>query len=43
MLQWLDDFLIHATTERELLEKIRRFFEICAKMGIKIHARKISM
>ena len=40
MLQWLDDFLIHAKNEEDLLRDIDRFFEVCHEFGSKIHAEK---
>ena len=43
MLQWLDDFLLHASTEEELLSHVRRFLEICNERGLKIQARKVTI
>lgn len=43
MLQWLDDFLLHASGESELLEKLQRFFELCRQYKLKIHAEKMSL
>jgi len=38
LLQWLDDFLIHAKTEEDLLKHVRQFFSQCRKFGLKVHA-----
>ena len=40
LLQWLDDFLLHAATEPELLERLQKFFSLCAKFGLKVHPTK---
>jgi len=40
LLQWLDDFLIHAKTEEDLLKHVRQFFSQCRKFGLKVHAQK---
>ncbi len=40
MLQWIDDFLLHAPTEEELLKDIETFFEVCREYGFKMHAKK---
>jgi len=40
LLQWLDDFLMHAASETELLRRLGRFFEVCHDFGLKLHARK---
>jgi len=31
---------MHAASETELLERLRRFFEICREFGLKLHAEK---
>lgn len=41
MLQWIDDFLFHARNEKELLEDIEVFLEVCHEIGLKIHAEKL--
>ena len=38
MLQWIDDFLLHAKNERDLLADIRTFLEVCQEYGFKVHA-----
>ena len=42
-LQWLDDFLLHAKTEEELLRALRAFFDICREFGLKVHALKTEL
>lgn len=39
-LQWIDDFLLHAKSESELLDDTERFFAVCKEFGFKIHAEK---
>ena len=39
--QWQDDFLINAAGEKRLLKLIQRFLELCARFGLKLHARKV--
>ena len=43
MLQWLDDFLLHANSEGELLRILRRFFELCRQFNLKLHAEKLDV
>lgn len=40
LIAWLDDFLVHVRTEKELLQVIRRFFVICRLRRLKLSARK---
>ena len=40
LLQWLDDFLLHAQSEDELLGFIESFFGLCMQFGFKLHAAK---
>lgn len=40
ILQWLDDFMLHAATEDELLMALRAFFSVCREHRLKIHALK---
>lgn len=42
-LQWLDDFLIYAKSEEDLLDRIEKFFEVCKNIGFKIHAGKTNL
>ena len=42
LLQWIDDFLLHAPSDKELLMDIRIFLEVCKEFGFKIHAEKSS-
>ena len=42
LLQWIDDFLLHAPSKKELLIDIRIFLEVCKEFGFKIHAEKSS-
>lgn len=37
---WLDDFLLHAKDEGELLATIKTFFEVCRTRGLKVSIRK---
>ena len=39
--QWQDDFLMHAASEERLLNLIQKFLELCARFGLKLHARKV--
>lgn len=41
MNQWLDDFLLYASTKTELLDNIENFFIVCTDVGLKVHAKKI--
>lgn len=43
ILQWLDDFLLHAQTEQQLMSITSKFFELCRASNLKIHAQKIEM
>jgi Reverse transcriptase (RNA-dependent DNA polymerase) len=36
LLQWLDDFLLHAATESGFLKALRAFFQICREYGLKV-------
>ena len=40
ILQWLDDFMLHAATEEELLTALRAFLTVCREHRLKIHALK---
>ena len=40
LLQWLDDFLLHARTETELLKYPQSFLTVCKQYGFKVHAKK---
>lgn len=40
MLQWIDDFLLHAPNENVLLDSIHEFLKVCREYGFKIHAEK---
>jgi len=40
LLQWLDDFLLHAKSEKELIEFLKEFFRTCRQFGLKLHAEK---
>lgn len=42
-LQWLDDFMLHAKTEEELLGALKAFFGTCQKYGLKVHALKTDL
>lgn len=43
ILQWLDDFLLHAKDEQELLKNLERFLYLCDKFGLKINAKKFQL
>ena len=43
MLQWLDDFLLHAKTETDLLDHVETFFSICREKDLKVHAQKVKI
>lgn len=43
LLQWIDDFLIHAESEQELLDSLQKFFTDCEEFGLKIHAQKTEL
>lgn len=43
ILIWLDDFLLHAENETELLEIWERMFKKCEEYGLKLHAEKCSL
>lgn len=40
MLQWLDDFLMHAKEEEELFSDIANFLKVCAKVEFKVNPKK---
>jgi hypothetical protein len=40
LLRWLDDILVHAQTEDELLQALRAFFTVCRTYGLRVHALK---
>lgn len=40
MLQWIDDFLLYARHETELLENIDKFLRVCKEVGFKVHPKK---
>lgn len=40
LIQWLDDFLVHAVNEKDILQALQPFFAICKEYGFKIHAKK---
>jgi len=40
---WLDDFLLHAQTEREVISTLREFFRICREHRLKVSARKSTL
>lgn len=43
MLHWIDDFMLHAPSEEQLLKKIKRFLELSRKAGFKLHAKKCDL
>lgn len=40
LLQWIDDFLLYANTEEELLDNVETFIDTCVEYGFKLHAKK---
>lgn len=38
--QWMDDFLLYASSESELLDNIEHFIVTCEEYGFKLHAKK---
>lgn len=40
LLQWIDEFLMYAKSEAELLETLRMFFKFCRCKGFKLDAKK---
>lgn len=43
LLQWMDDFMIHAKNEEGLLNKIEQFFKVCKEYGFKININKTQL
>eukprot|EP00957_Ditylum_brightwellii_P138070 10526146-Ditylum_brightwellii.AAC.1 len=43
VLLWLDDLLVYAETEAELLEALREISLKCQRVGLKLHARKCEL
>ena len=43
LLQWIDDFLLHAQTEVELIDILEEFFRICKAINLKMHAKKTTL
>lgn len=43
MLQWLDDFLLHAKDEGTLIDILETYFARCREFGLKIHAEKTKL
>jgi hypothetical protein len=37
---WIDDVLIWANSDEELVESLRKLFEQCKSFGLKLHAKK---
>lgn len=42
MKAWIDDFILHAKTEGELLTYVKDFFEICEQYNLRLSAKKCS-
>jgi RNase H-like domain found in reverse transcriptase/Reverse transcriptase (RNA-dependent DNA polymerase) len=40
---WLDDNMIHVTTEEKLLEVLEHFFKTCLQNGVFLHAAKCTL
>ena len=43
LLQWLDDLLFHAKDAGELLDALEKFFAICKRYNLKLHAKKCKL
>lgn len=43
ILQWMDDFLIHAKTESEFLDQLEAFIRVCNDKGFKLDAEKTDL
>lgn len=43
ILQWINDFLLHARTEGKLLGNIEEFLRICQTINLKVHAEKTTL
>lgn len=41
LLQWIDDFLMHSTTEDKHVDNLGIFFAICAQFNFKLHPGKL--
>jgi len=41
LLQWIDDFLMHSSTEENHVVNLGEFFALCAKHGLKLHPGKL--
>ena len=40
LVQWMDDSMIHAESENQLLQIIQKFLKVCKQFGFKINAKK---
>ena len=43
LIQWLDEFLLFAADEAELLDNVENFLKICEEYGLKVHAEKFKL
>ena len=43
MLQWIDEFLLHAPNEVKLLEDIAEFLAVCEEFGFKVHVAQCAV
>lgn len=43
MLQWLDEFCLHADSKENVLVVIEKLFDICQPKELKVQAKKINL
>lgn len=43
LLEWLEDFLVHAKLEADIQLSIRKKIELCKEKGFKVHAQKVEL
>eukprot|EP00171_Calliarthron_tuberculosum_P021209 IDg21209t1 len=43
LLQWIDDFLLYAKDEQELINNIEKFLIVCKNCNFKVHALKTTL
>ena len=40
MMEWIDDFLLYAKSEKDLLDDIEAFLDVCSEVGFKLQPEK---
>lgn len=43
LLQWIDDFLLHSKTEKDLIDSLEKFLGVCQAINLKMHAKKTTL